>query len=194
MLLDRAQRHGGEGEEGTEVDEVGHRIFQLDDQGARVRGTQADLIETGAAFGEGARAADDMQQAGVIGAGLGRQHAPPGVDEIPGDHGRAVAPGRAGAQVEGVGLAILGDVPALGHAGLGAAVFIDAAEAFEERGRDAHRHLIGGERGVQRLRLGTLQEHQVGARLPLPAGDEQQRAEEEGEAGHGEGRVLSAWC
>src|SRR3546814_16118284 len=84
-------------------------------------------------------ALDDVEQRGVFRAGLRRQDAPPGVHEVLGGHRRAIGPDMV-AQLEGIGLAILADGPALRCAG-------DRLTILAV-GQQAEEHIVGQAAGL----------------------------------------------
>lgn len=119
VALDHILPHGDKGGEGTEVDEVGRRILQLDAEGLVTHGTDSDGVWGGvSALGVVFGTPNHMMQSGVVCTGLWTQHAEPGGDKILRSDGPAICPGDALPQVEGVSLSVRGNVPALGHAGL----------------------------------------------------------------------------
>ena len=186
MFFQGGQVDGGEGGEGAEVDEVGGGIFQADGEGVVVEGGDADLGEVGeGAVVESAGVGDEVELAGVVGSGGGIEHAPPGADEVVRGDGIAIAPGGGGAEVKRVVFAVSGDVPPFGHAGLGFASLVDAAEAFEQGGRDAHADLVGDDGRVKRLRFSTVDEDKISAVLDRAAAGESKAEErEDSKAGH----------
>ena len=78
-----------------------------------------------------------------------------GVQHVGGVEGVAVVEGDALAQMEGVGQAVLGDVPALGQAGDDFAVFVVQAEALEDVVHNGLGVRGGGLPGVQAVGLGA---------------------------------------
>ena len=73
-------------------------------------------------------------------------------------------------------------------AGAGGAGFVDAAEAFEEGGGDAHADLVSDDGGVEGFGFSAVDEDEVGAVAGGAAGGEGEAEEGEGgEAGHAGG-------
>ena len=102
-----------------------------------------------------------------------------------GGDGVAIAPEGVGAEVECVVFFVRGDVPAFGDARAGGAGFVDAAEAFEQGGGDAHADLVGDDGGVEGFGFGAVDEDEVGAVAGGAAGGEGEAEEGEGgEARH----------
>ena len=110
-----------------------------------VEGGDADLGEIGdGAFVEGLGVLDDVEERSALRSERRREDAAVGGDEIVGGDGIAVGPFCVGAEVEGVGEAVGGRIPALGDAGDGFeidGVFSD--EALKEGGED----VVFGESG-----------------------------------------------
>ena len=130
------------------------------------------------AFGEGLRAADDVQEIGVIRAGGRIEYATPRADEVLRGHCAAIGPFHAFAEVEEIRFAIRRHIPTLRHAGLRLTILIVTTKALKQRESDAQTDVIGCERGIDGLRLRALDEDEVRARLLRPTGG-QQAAEDE---------------
>ena len=98
------------------VQEGGVGAAEGDLDGGRV--DDLDTVERGGgAVGHGVVALDRAEEAGAGGLGLGVGDAVEGVFHVLGGHLAAVVELDAGAEVEGEGLAVLGDLVALGEAG-----------------------------------------------------------------------------
>src|SRR5690606_18803944 len=104
-----------------------------------------------------------VQDVRVLGAELRILQAPPRVGEVVRRHGAAVAPAGGLPEMEGVPLAVRGDLPALGDSrdGLERAG-VEPREPLEDRVGDASLGLAGHQPRVERLRLGPVHEAEVG--------------------------------
>ena len=97
-------------------------VDRLDPERVGRLGAQADVLGV-----------DHLVDEIAVGAGRLRvQQALPGEDEIARRHRRAVRPFAVGAQLEGVGLAVVGDGPALGRAGDRLRLGVLGQQAFEQ--------------------------------------------------------------
>ena len=85
---------------------------------------------------------------------FGVHYALPGIFEVGGGHGIAVAPFGV-AQVEGIGKTILGYFVALGQRGLGLTVFIQTEEAVHQQGHNAGRITVAGITAVHGVHFGN---------------------------------------
>src|SRR3546814_13925063 len=95
-------------------------------------------------------------RSGVFRAGLRRQDAPPGVHEVLGGHRRAIGPDMV-AQLEGIGLAILADGPALGCAGDRLTILAVGDRKSVELGKSVSVRVdLGGRRRINKNKLPSL--------------------------------------
>ena len=142
-LLDIALRDDGELRDHQGADEVVDGVDQGHFQGLVVDGVDGDVVHGALADIIGLRALDGVEHVGVLRGGLRGQGLLPGVLEVLGADGVAVAEDRV-AQVEGIGLAVLADVPALGKAAalLDGAVFALADQGIQHG--QQHLRAFGG--------------------------------------------------
>jgi hypothetical protein len=86
--------------------------------------------------------------------------------------------------VKGVNQSIRRDLPAFGDTGLRRAGLVKGDESLEERVSDAAFRLTGDQRRIDRLRLGSIEEDEVGAvHRTLAADEEGKRGGESAESG-----------
>ena len=148
-LLDIALRDDGELRDDQGADEVVDGVDQGHFQGLVVDGVDGHVVHGALAGVVGLRALDGVEHVGVLRGGLRGEYLLPGVLKVLGADGVAVAEDRV-AQVEGIGLAVLADVPALGKS---AALLDGAVFALADQGiQHGQQHLISFGGG---LRQGT---------------------------------------
>ena len=99
---------------------------------------------------------------GIAGRGRGLKCPVPGVDEIPGGHGRTVAPECIRAQVERVDRAVRGNFPAFGDARARFARRAERRQPLEQRVSKAHVELSGHQRRIERFGLAAIGENEIG--------------------------------
>ena len=162
-LEDRRRVHGNPAVVAHELEEVGHGVFQLDDERARIGRAEADRTEVlGLARAELLGAADGVQHRGVFRAEARTKHALVAEEEVRRGDRVAVGPARVGAQAEGPRLAVRGHRPALGDAGHGVQVLgVVVDEAFEEGADDVAFAETGDRLRVESGRLGHVVDDQV---------------------------------
>ena len=87
----------------------------------------------------------------------------PGIDEIRTGYRVAVAPLRIVPQVKRINAFIWADVPAFGHARLGMPRLVKGREAFVQGVGDPPFELAGHRRRVEGLRLGAVEQNDIGS-------------------------------
>jgi hypothetical protein len=178
VLLDRSPVERRAGLMGEQREEVRRRVLERDFEGAVVDRAGAEFIWVHAAGIDRLGVADRVENARVARAGRRVHDAPEGEDEIVGSYRVAVRPAGVLAQGEGVGKAVLGNLPALRHALDHLAV---GAVDHQRLVQVADQVALGHRRGavvVERCRIRVVAAHQ---RLGGRARGQEQR--ETGEAG-----------
>jgi len=149
------------GGEGRQFQEVGHRVLEPDLEGVVIQGPEPEFLRVGEfALVEGAGVLDWVEHVGIFRRRLGLERPSPGVDEVARSERLAIAPTGL-PQMEAIGAAVGGYLPALGHPGhRGEGLRMERSEALEERERDGVFGQAGHQRGVERLGLDPVVEDQ----------------------------------
>jgi hypothetical protein len=172
VLFDRLPRHHGQGAERADIREKRRGRHELDAQGANIQRLDAEFGRWHLAPADGLAVLHEEKLARVIGGGIRIDHATPGINKVIRGDRFARGPEQVAAQVKGVGPAVARDRPALGQAGNGLGRFrIETRQPLEKAHGHAAVRLAANDGRIDRLRLGGVDDDDVGARLPFAAAD-----------------------